>query len=64
MDEGRELYELAKASETDARTKSMKATMDLSQRDYNKSVKNEDAEYKLIAYQANKLARGVGNDDS
>lgn len=50
MDEGRELYELSKATETDARTKSMKATMDLSQRDYNKSVKNEDAEYKLIAY--------------
>lgn len=50
MDEGRELYELAVATQGDARSKALKATMDANQRDYNKSVKNEDAEYKLIAY--------------
>ena len=52
MDEGRELYELGIATKGDARTEALKATIDLNQRDYNKSVKNEDAEYKLIAFQA------------
>lgn len=50
MDEGRDLYELGVATASDARTKGLKATTELNQRDYNKAVKNEDAEYKLIAY--------------
>ena len=37
--------------------------MQISQRDYNKAVKNNDAEYKLVAFAGAQQARGVGDRD-
>ena len=64
MDEGRQTLELAEARSADSKAYTMKRASELNQRDYNKSVENEDAEYKLISFDGIRAAKGLGLGDT